>query len=123
MGLLKLTRTMKSSSKILALLAWLPLSALADSLQCGDKVITNGITQAEVASRCGPPAQVEHQPIYSESGTALRPLGVVPPTILRSAAEIHVDVWTYNFGPNRLMQRLRFEDGIVVRIESLGYGF
>jgi hypothetical protein len=34
-----------------------------------------------------------------------------------------VEVWIYNFGPNKLMQRIRFEDGVVVRIESLGYGY
>ena len=114
---------MKSSSKIPALIACLPLSALANSLQCGQAVITNGSTQAEVAARCGPPAQIEHQPIYSESATAVPPVSVLPPTVLRSATEIPVEVWTYNFGASRLMQRVRFENGVVVRIESLGYGF
>ena len=114
---------MKSSSKIPALIACFPLSALAQSLQCGQTVITNGITQAEVAARCGPPAQIEHQPIYSESATAVPPVGVLPPIVMRSATEIPVEVWTYNFGPSRLMQRIRFENGVVVRIESLGYGF
>jgi len=41
----------------------------------------------------------------------------------RSGSEIPVEMWTYNFGPDRLMQRIRFENGVVVRIESLGYGF
>jgi Protein of unknown function (DUF2845) len=114
---------MKSFSKVLALIIAFPLPAIADSLQCGDKVVANGTTQAEVAARCGPPAQVERQPIYSESATAIGPVGVLPPAILRSATQNPVEVWTYNFGPDRLMQRIRFENGIVVRIESLGYGF
>lgn len=50
-------------------------------------------------------------------------MGVLPPIVKRSATEIPVEVWTYNFGPSRLMQRIRFENGVVVRIESLGYGF
>jgi len=37
--------------------------------------------------------------------------------------EIPVDVWVYNLGPNKLMRRLRFEDGKLVDIETLGYGY
>jgi hypothetical protein len=118
---------MKSSIKIFALLACLPLSALGQSLQCGEKLITNGTSQAEVAARCGQPTQIEHQAIYGETGTALgpaaTPLGVLPPIGVRAGAETPVEVWTYNFGPSRLMQRIRFENGVVVKIESLGYGF
>ena len=114
---------MKPSGKIPALIACFPLTALADSLQCGESVITNGTTRAELVARCGPPAQIEHQSIYSESATAVPPLRVLPPIGLRSATEIPVEVWTYNFGPNRLMERIRFENGVVVRMESLGYGF
>jgi Protein of unknown function (DUF2845) len=114
---------MKSSNIILVLIASFPLSAPADQLQCGEKLITNGTTQAEAVARCGPPAQIERQPIYNESATALGPLGILPPAIQRSSSSIPVEVWTYNFGPDRLMQRIRFENGVVVRIETLGYGF
>jgi hypothetical protein len=38
------------------------------------------------------------------------------------AVEAVVETWTYNFGPNKLMQRLRFVDGVLEDIESLGYG-
>jgi Protein of unknown function (DUF2845) len=37
--------------------------------------------------------------------------------------EMAVETWIYNFGPNRLMQSIRFENGVVVKIDSLGYGF
>jgi hypothetical protein len=39
------------------------------------------------------------------------------------AGDVQVEIWTYNFGPNKLLQRIRFENGIVVKIDSLGYGF
>jgi Protein of unknown function (DUF2845) len=29
----------------------------------------------------------------------------------------------YNLGPSKLMRRLRFEDGKLVDIETLGYGY
>jgi uncharacterized protein DUF2845 len=118
---------MKSYIKILVLMVCLPLPALGQSLQCGDKLLTNGASQAEVAAGCGAPTQIEHQTIYGETGTALgpapTPLGVLPPIGVRASHERSVEVWTYNFGPNRLMQRIRFENGVVVKIESLGYGF
>jgi hypothetical protein len=38
------------------------------------------------------------------------------------AAPAEVETWTYDFGPNQLMERIRIENGIVVQIESLGYG-
>lgn len=131
---------MRSAIKILALIAWLPLFARAEPpLQCGDSSITTGTTQDEVAARCGQPAHVDHQVMYGESGAAApggllpgRPVGGppvpgLPPGVLpgiagRSSTEISVEIWTYNFGPNRLMQRIRFENGVVVKIESLGYG-
>lgn len=34
-----------------------------------------------------------------------------------------VETWIYNFGPRRFMRRVTFEDGRVVRIETLGRGF
>jgi len=37
--------------------------------------------------------------------------------------EIPVEIWTYNFGPYKLMRQIRFVDGVVDEIESLGYGY
>lgn len=34
-----------------------------------------------------------------------------------------VESWTYNFGPDRAMQRVVFADGVVDQIESLGRGY
>ena len=35
---------------------------------------------------------------------------------------IAVEEWIYNFGPHRLMHLLRFENGYLVRMGTLGYG-
>ena len=129
---------MKPFIKVLMLIAWFPLAAGAESLRCGEALVTEGTTQAEVVARCGQPAHVDHQVIYSDSGAAAPgglppgrlvggplpgvPLKQLPGIAGRSETEIQVEIWTYNFGPTRLMQRIRFENGVVVRIESLGYG-
>lgn len=121
---------MQSSMKFLALIRCLPLSAGAQSLRCGETLITEGTTQAEVAARCGQPAQIDRQALYSEGAVGL-PGGSAPgngPGLLlgivrRSGSEVSVEIWIYNFGPSRLMERIRFEDGVVAKIESLGYGY
>ena len=102
---------------LLVVLAWTPALALSQSLRCSDKIISEGSTRLEVASLCGDPAQVEHKTIYNDVSAA------VPGVVAGTTTEIHVEIWIYNFGPNRLMQRIWLEDGVVVRIDSLGYGF
>jgi hypothetical protein len=102
------------------LLASLPGLALGQSLRCSDKIISTGSSRYEVAALCGDPQQIEHKTIYNTVS------GGVPgqPNLAGgSSVEIQVELWTYNFGPNKLMQRIRFEDGVVVHIQSLGYGF
>ena len=110
------------SELIFALLAGLAMSTSAwgQSFRCAERIISTGSTRAEVAGLCGDPAQIERKSIFNTVSA-----GVPGPTGLTagSSVEIQVELWTYNFGPNKLMQRVRFEDGVVVHIESLGYGF
>ena len=121
---------MKSSMKFLALLMCLPLSAAAQSLVCDETLITKGTTREEVAARCGEPAHIERQVVYSERAVGLpagpapgKGPGLLPGMVSRSGTETPVELWTYNFGPSRLMAGIRFENGVVIRIESLGYGY
>src|SRR5215467_3836002 len=104
---------MKTSAKTLALIACFPLLARAQSLQCGQTLITEGITQSEVTARCGQPTQIDHQTIYRDAAAAfpggpppVPGLGPLPGVVRRSGSETPVEVWTYNFGPSRLMQRI-----------------
>jgi hypothetical protein len=92
-----------------------PTLGAAQSVVCAGKIINEGVTRAEVTARCGMPAQVDHR--TSNLVPAIGSTGDY------SGEDVQVDVWTYNFGPNKLMQRIWFEDGIVKRVESLGYGF
>ena len=34
-----------------------------------------------------------------------------------------VEDWTYNFGPYQLMRQVRLENGFVVDVKNLGYGY
>jgi hypothetical protein len=95
--------------------ACVPALALAQSLRCDDKIISQGTTRAKVAALCGDPVQADQKSVYYSPIASHR---ANPITI-----EVQVEVWIYNFGPDRLMQRIRFEDGVVVRIDSIGYGY
>ena len=91
------------------ILAFIPTLALGQSVRCGNKLITEGTSQAKVAALCGQPVQVVHPPAYD---------GAVP-----GASDVEEEIWIYNFGPNKLMQRIRFRNGIVATIGSVGYGY
>lgn len=97
------------SSRVVVTLALLPALALGQSLRCGSKLITEGMSQAKVAALCGQPAQVVHPPGND---------AIVP-----GAYDAQEEIWTYNFGPNRLMQRIRFRNGVVAKIDAVGYGY
>ncbi len=100
------------------LLGLLPSVLMADSIRCGSRIITRGSTSAELATFCGDPAQVTKSSSYI-GGRARGTDGVDYGT----AGELVVEIWTYNFGPNQLMERVRIENGMVAQIDSLGYGY
>jgi hypothetical protein len=91
---------------------------LGQSLRCDGKIISEGATRAKVAQLCGNPAQIDQKSLFVPLTSNGYRANQVPATV-----EVQVEVWVYNFGPDRLMQRIRFQDGLVVRIESIGYGY
>ena len=112
---------MKACSAIVALGLLAVSPAFADTMRCGTKIIAEGITRSEVAARCGEPDEVVNmrsvfrRPVIWTSGR--------PYFIGEDYIEIPVESWIYNFGPNKLMRRIRFEAGIITQIETLGYGY
>jgi len=104
---------------IFALLA--PSHAQAnDALRCGSKLVTQGDTRDAVRELCGAPTDVLftsvlRRPSYVRHGRVIY--------FGENAVESRVETWTYNFGPNRLMRKLRFVDGILEDVETLGYGY
>lgn len=111
---------------------WLPLLAglacllgwtsQAQALRCGTQLVRRGDERSAVKAICGEPLDVSRR--YEQvrvMAQAPAPQGTVP--VVATAVTVSVETWTYNFGPNRLMQRLTFRDGQVEQIQSLGYGF
>jgi hypothetical protein len=108
-------------SALLLLASVLAGSAVAgETLRCGNDLITEGDALARVAQLCGPPVDVQRSVVWRE------PSYWIGGRLVRAAGgwrEVPVEVWTFNFGPNSFMRRVRFEDGLVVEIETLGYGY
>jgi hypothetical protein len=102
---------------VLGLLAASP----AFAFRCGSKIVAEGDSRAEVAARCGEPVEIDtlrsvyRRPMIWANGR--------PYYIGEDFMEVPVESWVYNFGPNKLMRRVRFEGGIVTKIETLGYGY
>ena len=111
---------MGSSLRWIVVLLALSSPSLADGLRCGSKLVTDGDTIDQVRALCGAPVNIERRDILQQ------------PSIVRDgrviflgdeAVLVPVELWTYNFGPNKLMRRLRFVDGRLEQIETLGYGY
>jgi hypothetical protein len=104
------------------------MSDPAHALRCGNKLVLKGMLESEVQAHCGDP-------------TATRDLGYVvrsvhplayPPVhggvLFRYGPghyyqEVQVTEYIYNLGPRKLMRRLRFENGILTEVETMGYGY
>ena len=102
---------------ILGLLACSP----AFAFRCGTKLVAKGDTRSAVAAKCGEPTDV-----VKMSSVFRRPMiwaNGRPYYLGEDFVEIPVESWVYNLGPNKLMRKVIFEDGVVSDIETLGYGY
>ena len=95
-------------------------TAPAYALRCDRYVISEGDLNIEVLHHCGEPVSVEewqvsHRQVYDyDLGYYVyQPYG----------KPVHMEQWIYNFGPRRLMRKLTFRDGELIKIETLGYGY
>jgi hypothetical protein len=94
--------------------------ALADSFRCGTRLVTDGDSTDKVAALCGRPETVERSEVWRRPQLWHRGR---PYYTGRDPVAVSVEFWVYNFGPHRLMRRLRFEDGLLVEVETLGHGY
>ncbi len=114
--------TMKAKARLLAillLLSVLPTTALG--FRCGRSIINERKSIEYVLEKCG-------QPSYSQEHTEYRvfrytPSAPYPGIVEERVIPIIIQEWKYNFGPNRFMRYLRFENGILIEIESIGRGY
>lgn len=86
------------------------------ALRCGSLLVDTGDYKLEVLRKCG-------EPVFTDSRIELRYVKLYGSGLeLGQYVPVMIDEWTYDFGPNRFVQLLRFENGRLEDIESLGYG-
>ena len=83
------------------------------ALRCGNRLVNEGDREFQVRERCGEPFWIDE---WSGVDVIDRNLP------FERQREVRWSVWTFNFGPRALMQRLVFVDGVLRRIDSLSYG-
>lgn len=115
---------MRNVSLVLLIPAALLLTAQAsaDSMRCGNQLVSSGDSRSEVRARCGDPTDVETRTVLRRSGFDIegrRGSNFSQDTYV----EIPVEVWTYNFGPYKLMRQVQFVNGRLDEILTLGYGY
>ncbi len=120
--------------KIVATAAILLLSLMfaepAHAFRCGSKLVKDGMHEAQVVGVCGKPTTrrnlgmaVRNYDYRSRRQTSPgwssnRNIGYG-----YLVEEVIITEYVYNFGPRKLMRRLIFEAGVLVTIESIGYGY
>lgn len=104
------------------------LSEPANALRCGTKLVKEGMIESEVIRICGEPVSTRQLGYVLRSGfRSRRPLDAT--TLARYHysygyhEELVVTEMLFNFGPRKLMRRIRFEGGRLARIETAGYGY
>jgi len=95
-------------------------AVFADTMRCGNHIVRHGDPQITVRDLCGEPSDVQshyiqRRPSYQRNGTYYY--------FGNGFVDVPVEVWTYNLGPYKLMRRVRFVDGLVEDIDTLGYGY
>lgn len=106
------------------------LAEPAAAFRCGSKLVVDGMHEQQVIAICGEPTTRRNL------GYALRPYDFsrrrhlgggwsrrFDPGFSGYVEEVVITEFTYNFGPRKLMQRLVFEGGMLVEIETIGYGY
>lgn len=87
--------------------------SVAEALRCGSRVVERGALDLQVLARCGEPFWRVERSEWAITGSG---------GPIERRVERRFEDWYYNFGPSRLMLRLRFADGVLQSEESLGYG-
>ena len=105
-------------------------STSAFGFRCGRKLVIENMHEVQVLKACGAPTSSRHLG-YATRGSYIP----VRRSILSGVTtehfqgigqytqEVALTEYVYNFGPRKFMQRLIFEAGILVKIETIGYGY
>jgi hypothetical protein len=86
------------------------------ALRCGNNLVVEGDYMIEVLRKCG-------EPYFKQTRVEIRGVRLNNPGIEQYVYyPVNIEEWTYNFGPTRFMEVLKFEDNRLIATKPLGYG-
>lgn len=92
------------------------------SIRCGDRLVDLGASRYEVLTACGEPADRQASVVERQiRGRCSCEADEDHSCIVRTIA-VAREILTYDRGPSRLVHYLTMEDGVLVGIETGGYG-
>ena len=97
---------------VIGLLLLFAVAPAAHALRCGTRLVSSGDQDFQVRERCGNPYWIEDH--YQTVVAGDERIEIAQPT--------QYSAWFFNFGANRLLVRLLFRDGRLVREETLNRG-
>ncbi len=102
----------------------LPGVSLADSMYCGNRLVTDGDTKPIVLLRCGEPfyrETVGYLTFENRRKKFIRKNDGFKERAFSSQSTVAVEKWYYNFGSNQFIRAVTFEGDTVVKIEELDW--
>ena len=105
-------------------------STSAFGFRCGRKLVMENMHEAQVLKVCGKPTTARDLG-YTTRNTFIPLRRFHAPGISTEhypgygpfVEQVVLTEYVYNFGPRKLMRRLIFEGGVLVTIETIGYGY
>ena|SRR5438045_3904753 len=119
---------MRKPIGLFILTTFIAQAAHADTLRCGNKLIYTGDTTYTVRTRCGQPDDALHRTEVRTVTHEISEPCATPAQHTRcsrsveTSIEVIIDEWTYDFGADRFIQYLRFENGRLLSIKEGDYG-
>ena len=93
-------------------------------LGCGSVIVSTGDRIYDVLRKCGEPAHTEvwaEERIRRDFGYLFEENQHRLPSFIREL--VTIEEWEYNFGPQRFLRYLRFENGRLTKISLGDYGY
>jgi hypothetical protein len=103
-------------------------TARADSLSCSGRIASTGDSRYEVKAICGEPddatQRIEYRTLSGRvAGPCTRDGGKLRCSETREqVVEVVIDEWLYDFGKNRFIEHLTFEQGRLLSVRTGSYG-
>lgn len=115
------------SVSALAAMLLLGLADAAFAFRCGSRIVQEGMHQWEVVEICGEPVSTRHIGFTIRTYDPRRQNGrdtyIFSDGYRYFNEEVEIVEMIFNFGPRKLMRKLKFEGGVLTSIRTMGYGY